>query len=283
MRLVACPDCHRQYDVTHVVQEFVACSCGASIANRPQTPVDKPIHRCGSCGASVTGDTEVCAYCGGSLVRDEEALSTICPECFARNAEHSRFCTACGVAFDPQPLVEGRELPCPCCGGLMPVRSIGELPTNECPSCNGLWVPGDHFETLVNRAVDSLRKRTPGERERLAPRRVGGNPVARGVHYRKCPVCEAFMHRRNFRRSSGVIIDRCHDHGTWLDADELEEIAGFIVDHGGDATPTRDEERKTRAVAHEFHRLAHAGRLESNRGAGGFGRSALDLIISLLD
>ena len=40
---------------------------------------------------------------------------------------------------------------------------------------------------------------------------------------------EAF---RNYRRTSGVIIDRCHDHGTWLDADELERIAGFIKSGG---------------------------------------------------
>jgi hypothetical protein len=40
------------------------------------------------------------------------------------------------------------------------------------------------------------------------------------------------MSRRNYRRTSGVIIDRCHDHGTWLDADELERIAGFILSGG---------------------------------------------------
>ena len=37
------------------------------------------------------------------------------------------------------------------------------------------------------------------------------------------------MQRRNFRKASGVIIDRCSAHGTWLDADELEQIAGFIL------------------------------------------------------
>ena len=40
------------------------------------------------------------------------------------------------------------------------------------------------------------------------------------------------MQRKNFRRTSGVIIDCCHTHGTWLDADELEQIAGFILSGG---------------------------------------------------
>ena len=31
---------------------------------------------------------------------------------------------------------------------------------------------------------------------------------------------------------SGVIVDRCGDHGTWLDADEIEQIAGFVLSGG---------------------------------------------------
>ena len=40
------------------------------------------------------------------------------------------------------------------------------------------------------------------------------------------------MARRNFCRTSGIILDRCHEHGTWLDADELEALAGFILSGG---------------------------------------------------
>ena len=40
------------------------------------------------------------------------------------------------------------------------------------------------------------------------------------------------MRRRNFRKTSGVIIDCCNSHGTWLDADELERIAGFLLSGG---------------------------------------------------
>lgn len=37
------------------------------------------------------------------------------------------------------------------------------------------------------------------------------------------------MQRRNFRKASGVILDICKSHGTWLDVDELEQLAGFIL------------------------------------------------------
>jgi Zn-finger nucleic acid-binding protein len=114
----------------------------------------------------------------------------------------------------------------------MPPRSIGSIGVNECGECNGLWVPGDRFDRLVQRAVEARRSADPTKLAAFAPRITGGNPVSNRVVYRKCPVCEAFMHRRNWRRSSGVIVDICADHGTWLDADELEQIAGFVLSGG---------------------------------------------------
>jgi hypothetical protein len=36
------------------------------------------------------------------------------------------------------------------------------------------------------------------------------------------------MYRKNFGTRSGVILDWCGPHGTWLDADELAQVAAFI-------------------------------------------------------
>jgi hypothetical protein len=43
------------------------------------------------------------------------------------------------------------------------------------------------------------------------------------------------MYRKNFGRASGVIVDWCGEHGTWLDADELADIADFILSGRGAA------------------------------------------------
>ncbi len=40
------------------------------------------------------------------------------------------------------------------------------------------------------------------------------------------------MQRRNFGRRSGVIVDWCASHGTWLDAHEMEDIAAFVLEGG---------------------------------------------------
>jgi len=232
VRLVACRKCHAQYDVTDLADPRFACRCGAPVENTSLRAVDAEVRRCRSCGAGVGADAEACEFCGSGIVRDERRLSLICPECYARNEEISRFCAACGVEFAPEPVPhEADELPCVQCGCLMPRRRVGGLLVHECPRCHGLWAPDDRFDELVNRTIDAQlragKTRLPGP----GPRRNGGT-VTEPVRYRKCPVCGALMHRKNFRRTSGVIIDRCHPHGTWLDADELERIAGFIQSGG---------------------------------------------------
>ncbi|MBW2274468.1 MAG: zf-TFIIB domain-containing protein [Deltaproteobacteria bacterium] len=262
MRLIACQNCHTQYDVTSVIEKQISCRCGESVENRDLEGIDVKVHRCGSCGAQVGPETEQCDFCGSAIVRDQGVLSLICPECFGRNEEEARFCAACGVSFSPEQVqVEGVELPCPCCGGLMPVRAIGGVGINECPGCNGVWAREDKFDLLVDRAVENSRSTDPEKLRRLAPRVKGSNPAQQKVRYRKCPECDAFMQRRNFRKASGVILDRCGQHGTWLDADELEQIAGFILSGG-----RPDAERFMRELEERDSRPLPAISLPERRG-----------------
>ena len=74
----------------------------------------------------------------------------------------------------------------------------------------------------------------------------GANPAAQRVEYRRCPSCGVQMLRKNFRKSSGVILDVCREHGTWLDADELEQITGFILS-GGAPSPVLADPPERRA------------------------------------
>jgi Zn-finger nucleic acid-binding protein len=280
VRLVACPDCHTQYDVTDVAAERFPCRCGKSLENRPLEAVDAEVRRCGSCGALVVREASACGYCGSAIEHDPRRLSLICPECYARCADDARFCTACGVAFRPEPVrAEGHELPCPACSALMPPRSVAGVPVNECGRCNGLWVAGDGFERLVNRAIEALRGRDPGLLPERAPRTRGANPAGQRVQYRKCPECDAFMQRRNFRRSSGVIVDACRRHGTWLDADELEQIAGFVLS-GGRSSPLLEPEPPA-AQARASAELARLRAIHTRPQATG--REPNGLVGALLD
>ena len=200
------------------------------------------------------------------MVREPGPLSLICPECYARNAEASRFCTACGVAFRPEPVPEaGPSLACPGCESEMKATHVADVPLCECPQCHGLWVPGSRFDELVRRATEARRQ---AGSTAAPPRLHGGNPNARPVRYRKCPCCGSFMLRRNFQRSSGVVIDVCRAHGTWLDADEIEEIAGFILS-GGETSATLEEEHRSAEALAAAARLRCASETTAQRAIFG--------------
>ncbi|MBW2726912.1 MAG: zf-TFIIB domain-containing protein [Deltaproteobacteria bacterium] len=277
MRLIACPDCHTQYDVTEVVEPTVVCRCGQELENRDFEAVEARVHRCGSCGAQLAGDASDCQYCGSQIVRDEAKLSLICPECYGRNSDDARFCTACGVTFSPERVeVKGVELPCPCCGCLMAVRALIGITINECAECNGVWVPGDKIEVLIDRAIEARKRALESDSGAVAPRKKGANPHKQRVQYRKCPECEAFMARRNFRKASGIIIDRCTEHGTWLDADELEEMAGFILSGGrpqAEAAIKQQEEsdrqHRPSSAAIDFEQVRSFGSSNADTNGGG--------------
>jgi len=291
VRLVACSTCHAQYDVTNVIVEEFPCRCGEILHNRLLKGVEVAVQRCSSCGAIVTNPSdETCDYCDAIIERDFDKLSLICPECYSRNAEQSRFCTGCGVGFQPEAIqVAGEELPCPECERLMPPTAIAGVSVNECGKCHGLWVTGNAFDLLVNRAIEARKNNHALQLGEVKPRVTGSNPAHQQVQYRRCPCCEGFMHRRNYRKRSGIIIDQCADHGTWLDADELEQIAGFVLTGGLADQPSQSAEvqsdaEKRAAMAFERYTTGESvwvGEKHVNRERGilGFLTDALETIL----
>ena len=150
----------------------------------------------------------------------------------------------------------------------MPRRQIGSggagVPVFECPNCNGLWVPENRFDQLVQRALEARRAQLSQGVPSAPPRVAGAIPTMK-VQYRKCPVCDGLMHRRNFQKRSGVIIDVCAAHGTWLDADELEQITGFILKGGLSETQqiadAVEAAHLRREAARAVHEVSVAGRV----------------------
>lgn len=290
MRLVSCPACRTQYDGATTSAASFTCACGETVRNVEPIPVDALIHRCGSCGASVASDAVRCDYCRGAIVRDRRQMGLICPECFARNPTRSRYCTSCGVEFAPHPVVgPDLALTCPADGETrLTSRAIGGTLVHECPNCAGLWIPSEVFDRLVAKATSAHTERASlGLGTASGPQRrwTGGG----AVRYRKCPICAGIMNRKNFGARSGILVDWCGAHGTWLDADELEEIAAFILEGGLAASTKSGEEESGRGSADRFRAIAESERIlaearASRDGGRGFAtRSLGELIAALLD
>jgi Zn-finger nucleic acid-binding protein len=91
------------------------------------------------------------------------------------------------------------------------------------------------------------------------------------------PECDQFMLRTNYKRSSGVILDECRAHGTWLDADELEQVAGFILAGGTPRRCSRQEHDGGRARGAGGSRARGSRRASISTAHGAHHRSLLEL------
>jgi Zn-finger nucleic acid-binding protein/DNA-directed RNA polymerase subunit RPC12/RpoP len=249
--LVACAECKRQYDASELAEgSRFRCLCGSILlVHRPEAH-EAAVVRCSSCGAPRQAGSPRCHFCDADFTLHERDLHTICPECMTRVSDHARFCHHCASPLMPSGKAGSpSERTCPACGNEQQLssRRIGEpgIGVLECPQCAGLWLAGEEFELLLKR-VRSMAASTD-EEINLDSR---GQPTARtagqsGSLYRPCPICGKLMHRRNFGRKSGVIIDHCRPHGFWFDGQELEAVLRW-AQQGGEIAVRRREEEEAR-------------------------------------
>lgn len=240
VHLVACESCHAQYDVTGYASQSLRCRCGHLVKVGTAQAVQRPIERCGACGGPLQDGAQTCGFCGGQVERDARALSLLCPECFAANPRRGQFCNSCGVAPAPEPVGAGERTKhtCPVCAVSLFQRRLLNAWVEECPECHGLFIASTHLQHLAQHAS---RPDKPASSSSPTPVK----PASDVVVYRRCPECNQLMLRRNYGRTSGVVVDECNLHGHWLDANELEAIGRFI----SSGEQTRANERAAKEAA----------------------------------
>lgn len=262
--LVACPECHRQYDATgREVGSRFRCHCGTAVEVRQPLGHDARVVRCSSCGAPREQQAERCSSCHSDFTLHERDLHTVCPKCMSRVSDHARFCHSCAAALMPEELSRATtEYPCPACGDASKLqsRSLGDLqaPVLECDRCAGLWIGTQVFAELARQATQHGTRRDPlfaGARSRPPQ----PTPQSQGPFYRSCAVCGKLMPRRNYSHRSGVIVDLCKEHGIWFDADELPRVLAWLR-AGGSLETERVPEVKARTEAHRKRTATHPSR-----------------------
>jgi len=194
---------------------------------------------CPNCGAAADPHTARCAYCRARLA------TVSCPGCFAPMFAGSAFCPHCGARSaraDPQP----SSTACPACRTAMARVTIGDLTLLECAACDGVWIAAAEFERICadHEAQGAVLHRWNSR---------AAAPASTRVRYRPCVTCGKMMNRVNFGHLSGIVIDVCRGHGTFLDAGELHAIVTFINEGGLD----RARQREKDDLEEERHRLAN--------------------------
>lgn len=287
--LVSCASCKRQYDTAELqVGDHFHCLCGQTLEVPTTTPHDAAVVRCSACGAPRLGNSSTCRFCDADFTLHERDLHTICPECMARVSDSARYCHHCATPLLPAGKAGEPSLsPCPACsdGIYLTSRALGQpsVAVLECPRCAGLWLANDTIQVLLERVRSAAN--VADLQSSQAPPTAGVLPAGSQQErlYRPCPACGKLMHRKNFGRKSGIILDSCRSHGLWFDADELDAVVRWIRTGGESAARRRqsemESEEKKRA---ELERQLPTYESGWPRQAAGSG-SLLELLGWLLD
>ena len=209
----------------------------------------------------------------------------------SRVSDRAKFCHSCGVELGVEMTVdEITELSCPVCGeeATLVSRKLGSnrAAVMECQRCTGLWLSTATFGRLTSEAA----KQAAAAPSATSSDQTNSPPIPASTDlerwaYRPCVVCQKLMHRTQYSRGSGVIIDTCRHHGTWLDAHELPQILAWIRS-GGPAEVQATEKRKkgehlADATLRELasRREEHEGPFSGRSRTGSiFGDQAFDLL-----
>ena len=231
--LTACAKCTRQYDVSdRDIGARFRCACGESNIVPPVHSHDAEVVRCSSCGAPRSAVARACRYCDSDFTLHERDLNTVCPECAARISDRARFCHFCATPIMP---AEGPAATtgyvCPACAGdrYLVSRRLNEQRVSvlECGACGGFWLGNEVFQLLEERSQKSATTGTTlSHQEHRGGLHQPDDP--HGRFYRACPICHTLMHRRNYGRRSGILVDTCKQHGIWFDLGELDKILRWI-------------------------------------------------------
>jgi Zn-finger nucleic acid-binding protein len=93
--------------------------------------------------------------------------------------------------------------------------------TQLCPQCEGCWVAKGNLVPITTMAYEDLVK-SP-----LQPTLVADKEVALEAPL-NCPECGQPMGRKIYCSDSGVLVDRCAQHGTWFDDGELGQSVDYV-------------------------------------------------------
>jgi len=166
-----------------------------------------------------------CLHCGNKF----NALFTECPFCGMKRPEEE-------TTLDEQPS-------CPRCHIPLRLSVIRDLEIDICPQCRGIWLDSEEFDYLTSERDVYSDPSVPRTFEKR-PLKLDDESI-----YLPCLRCGQPMHRRNFKKVSGILIDLCPKHGAWLDAGELEQIRSFVANVDAHRSLARQDELLQEEVA----------------------------------
>ena len=232
---------------------------------------------CPNCGAAAVPESVSCEYCGSFIA------TKICPGCFGNVPIAMKQCVYCGTALpEARGAANENALDCPLCKAKLLLVGIGKHELQECARCGGVWIEKAVFRNVCRMAEEQEAFARFGWQEKSGRAKTGGG---RSRAYIPCPECGKLMNYKSFSRGSGIVLDWCRDHGTWLDRQELQQIFAYIRSGGLQRSREREQrdldEAKARMRLKQFELEARANRMGGGESVPSFDRSG-DSILKFL-
>ena len=131
------------------------------------------------------------------------------------------------------------RLICPKCRVEMEAEDADGFQSDTCPRCGGVWVDNVEEKRVLEMAPEVF---TVDELRMLRKAYQPWDKVEE-VKYFQCPRCANLMWRINYLHHSGIIVDKCREHGAFFDKGELEKARDFIRKGGVEYEKLRLTER----------------------------------------
>jgi len=178
------------------------------------------VPNCINCAAPLPVNSISCDYCGSRNDIDLKGVHYYT----THEADAERVCPRCSISLKTIDLkVKGRFL------------------IERCDACLGLFFDPGELEAVLEASVSNVFEINRTQLGQLNATGAGDKlPVA----YIKCPVCAVLMNRVNFGVRSGVVVDRCREHGIWLDGGELRRLCAWMKAGGKLLSQERQEQLK---------------------------------------
>ncbi len=159
--------------------------------------------KCIYCGAPMPKRGLVCDYCGRRNPLNLSALEKIS---FGKSrATVSLHCPSCEVEMEQIDIGVGEE-----------------IIVHRCAACDGVFISEEDLQHTIRHQTGVVHKI-----DYSILRFILDNPrqeYEADAAYRHCPVCAKQMSRTIYAAVSGVMIDRCLEHGIWLDSGEMQQL-----------------------------------------------------------
>ncbi len=106
----------------------------------------------------------------------------------------------------------------------MTEKEVGGVVVDQCTFGHGMWFDSGELGRFAAGVAPS-RIVTTDMRDRLDGKVINPSVDVEVFNDRAdCPVCGEEMEHEEFREGMGPVMDRCAEHGVWLDAGELDRI-----------------------------------------------------------